>query len=140
MQTPLSYIVMPSLFYQHCTEKIRLRGTVQWRRASLQRPSSWRGCDTDYKRAEPQKRLETSHSLCSSNLTVHYKDLRSFKKFHCPAICVYECLPVCLCAELLHLCPALCDPMDCSPPARLLCPLQINSLQISVSGTRTAIP
>ena len=25
-------------------------------------------------------------------------------------------LHVCMCAELLQLCPTLCDPMDCSPP------------------------
>ena len=30
--------------------------------------------------------------------------------------CATSCLSGCLCAKLHHLCPTLCDPMDCSPP------------------------
>ena len=33
---------------------------------------------------------------------------------HCE--CVRVCVCVCVCAKSLQLCPALCDPNDCSPP------------------------
>ena len=31
-------------------------------------------------------------------------------------------MKICTCAKLFQSCPTLCDPMDCSQTARLLCP------------------
>ena len=48
------------------------------------------------------------HSWCFGNIHLFNSQTKNLGEVELSLLCV--------CAKLLHLCPTLCDPMDCSPP------------------------